>query len=328
MRAVKWDVFEFAELIAEEVLRVHRRHPIDVIEMEESFGWFEYVRRKTSLPLLVKLHGPAFLSMVAEELDSPFGREKVEREGKALRFASAIASPSQTTLTQTIERYQLAPRDQWLIVNPVTLGSDAPVWSLDTCDRDTVLFVGRFDLRKGADVLLQAFLALLRCCPASRLIFVGPDHGVLGPGGERFGFDQYRDWLFPPELRDRIDYRGALAYSDIIRLRAKAMVTVVASRWENQAYTLLEAMLQGCPVVTTDAGGCPESVIPNVNAKLARSEHPEDFAAAMQSLLDDPGHAAALGRAARQYVIEQHSAAKVAGEALEIYRTTISQQQR
>ena len=240
----------------------------------------------------------------------------------------AIASPSQTTLTQTIERYQLAPRDQWRIVNPVTLGSGAPVWSLDTCDRDTVLFVGRFDLRKGADVLLQAFVALLRCRPASRLIFVGPDRGLPGPAASGSASISIAIGCFRRSsgIASSIGARWPTATSS--RLRAKAMVTVVASRWENQPYTLLEAMLQGCPVVSTDAGGCAESVIPDVNAKLARSEHPEDFAAAIQSLLDDPGHAVALGRAARQYVIEQHSAAKIAGEALEIYRTTISQHQR
>ena len=32
-------VFELGDVLADNVLRVHRRHPIDVFEMEESFGW-------------------------------------------------------------------------------------------------------------------------------------------------------------------------------------------------------------------------------------------------------------------------------------------------
>ena len=81
--------------------------------------------------MLVKLHGPAFLSLVADELTSSFGKEKVEREGQALRRSSAIISPSQRTLAQTIERYGLTPKYQRHIVNPLTMDSDTPLWRLE-----------------------------------------------------------------------------------------------------------------------------------------------------------------------------------------------------
>ena len=70
------EVFGASTVIATAINRLHRREPIDVIEMEESFGWCADIARRTSLPMVVKLHGPAFLSMVGEELDTPFGREK------------------------------------------------------------------------------------------------------------------------------------------------------------------------------------------------------------------------------------------------------------
>jgi len=318
------DVFGFSAVIAAAILQVHRRNPIDIIEMEESFGWFADVARLTSLPVVARLHGPAFLSLVEDELDTSFGREKIEREGRALRLATAISSPCQSTLRQTIDRYQLTPPVARLIVNSLTMDSDVPVWSLNGCDPDTILFVGRFDLRKGADIVLKSFFLLLHDRPNLKLIFVGPDSGLSGPHGKRTPFAEYCALLFPAPVRNRVDYRGPVGNREVADLRVKAMVTVIASRWENPGYTLLEAMLQGCPVVSTDAGGCPESVINGVTGRLARSEDVQDFAAQLRNILDDPQGAAAMGRAARRHVSEDHSVVKVAAQSLALYERVIS----
>lgn len=318
------DIFGFSKVIASAILRVHRRDPIDIVEMEESFGWFADVLRLTSLPVVVKLHGPAFLSFVEDESNSSLGREKIEREGRALKSVSTIVSPSNSTLAQTVERYQLTPKETRRIANPLEMAGDTPLWRLDGCDPNSILFVGRFDLRKGADVVLKAFSSLLKSRPNLKLIFVGPDYGLPAPDGQRIGFNAYCDSLFPNELRRQIDFRGRMANIEIAKLRTQAMATVIASRWENQGYTLLEAMFQGCPVVSTDAGGCRESVTHGVTGRLAKSEDPDDFARQLLAVLDDPKGAECMGQAARGYVVEQHSAARIAADSLEVYKTAIS----
>jgi glycosyltransferase involved in cell wall biosynthesis len=318
------DVFAFSAVIAREILCVHRRDPIDVLEMEESFGWFADIGRRTSLPLLVKLHGPAFLSMVEDEINTPFGQEKVEREGRALRLAGAVISPSSSTLERTVERYSLSPKERAHVVNPLVMDDDTPLWRLEACERNTILFVGRFDLRKGADIMLKAFRSALKIRPDLRLIFVGPDHGLPAADGKRLQFAAYCDSLFGVEMRDRVDFRGRMPNREIAKLRTRAMVTVVASRWENQSYAVLETMFQGCPLVSTDAGGCPESVVNGVTGRLAKSEDSEDFAAQILAMVEDPQGARAMGQAARRYVLEQHSPKQVADASLDLYNKVIS----
>ena len=317
-------IFNHSSVIAARLREVHRRHPIDVIDMEESFGWFADVGELTGIPVLVKLHGPAFLSFVENEIASSFGKEKVHREGLALRRSSAIISPCQRTLTQTIEYYGLTPKRARQIVNPLTMGAETPLWRLETADPNTILFVGRFDLRKGADIVLKAFLLMLKDRPHLNLIFVGPDSGLSMADGVRVNFNAYCDLIFPRALRHRVDYRGRLSYQEIAHLRTKAMTTIVASRWENPGYTLLEAMYQACPVVCTDAGGCPETLMDGVTGRLARSEDPGDFALKIGSMLDDPKRAEAMGQAARQHVIVNYAAEKVAAQTLDMYRNVIS----
>jgi glycosyltransferase involved in cell wall biosynthesis len=199
-----------------------------------------------------------------------------------------------------------------------------PQWALDACDRNNVLFVGRFDLTKGADVLLKAFLLVLSKRPNLKLTFVGPDRGWVREDGSSVQFAAYLAALFPVHLRDRVEYLGPLDNREVAKLRARSMVTVVASRWENQSYALLEAMSQGCPVVSTDAGGCPESVIDGVTGRLAKSGVPEDFAAQIDAMLDDPQRAESMGRAARRHVLEHHSAGKIVDNALVMYQRVIS----
>jgi glycosyltransferase involved in cell wall biosynthesis len=317
------DTFTFASVIAGAILSVHRRTPIEVIEMEESFGWFADIACRTALPVLVKLHGPAFLTLVQEELSTAFGREKIEREGRALRSAHLLAAPSVSTLDRTISRYSLMPALRAHVVNPLMMDADTPLWRLEVCSQNTILFVGRFDLLKGADILLKAFRFMLQARPDLRLVFVGPDLGLPAPHGERIHFAAYCDTMFG-KLRDRVDYRGRMSNRDVAKLRAAAMVTVVASRWENQSYALLEAMFQGCPLVSTDAGGCPESVVHGVTGRLARSGDPDDFAAQILAMIADPRVAQTMGAAARRYVLEEHSPARVADVSLALYARAIA----
>ncbi len=322
-RSAAEDIFLFSRLISADILRVHRRDPIDVLEMEESFGWHAYIAQRTGIPVLVRLHGPAFLSLIDEELRTDFGKERIEREGAALRLAKAIVSPCRATLLQTLERHNVTSRHAYHVVYPVALHQDTALWDLANCDRNTILFVGRFDLRKGADVVLRAFKLALREHRELRLVFVGPDLGLPSPNG-LIHFEQYLQGLLSPEFRSRVEYRGRMSNQEVTKLRTRCMVTVIGSRWENPGYTLLEALLQGCPVVSTDAGGCPEHIVHEVTGRLARSEDPTSFATEMLAIINDPVSAARLGEAGRRSVLKCNSPHLIAIASVEIYRSMLS----
>ena len=87
-------------------------------------------------------------------------------------------------------------------------------------------------------------------------------------------------------------------------------------------------MLQGCPVVCTDAYGLDELVRPRVNGMKAKVGDPDDLAQQIAYLLDDASLAERLGAQARRYVLEHHDPQTVAKAVIQIYRRTITMSSR
>ena len=316
-------LFDGGEHIARVILRQHARNPIDVIEMEETFGWAGEVARTSNIPVVVKLHGPAFLHLVEEELRTAFGAERAWREGLELARLPVIVAPSRSTLHRTVSHYSLRSTILEHVVNPVAIPADFTLWSLDSCNRYTVLFVGRFDKIKGGDLILGAFQRLLSREPRLNLVFVGPDPGLILPNGERVDIHTFIASMGDDAVRRAVSYRGRLGAAEIGALRAAALVTVNASRHESQGYTVLEAMLQGCPVVCTDGSGSSESIQHEVTGLLAPSGDPVALATQIARIVDDPQFGAALGAAGRDYVLKHHSPTTVVKQALDVYQRAI-----
>lgn len=319
-------VYRYAKAIASAFERIHAKAPIDVIEMEESFGFAGEVARSTGIATVVKLHGPAFLTLTEAELRTASGLQKVQAEREALAHLPVITSPSRCTLSDTLSALALTPAIAAHIVNPVALPTGAPLWSVAGCDSDMLLFVGRFDATKGADLMISAFRRLLAERPNLRLAFVGPDSGLVRADGSTVHLREFIASFDDASLVRQVTVHGVLAPAQICALRCQAMATVVPSRRESQGYTALEAMLQGCPVVCTDTSGLSEIVEHGVTGLKAKPDDADDLARQIARMLDDRETAARLGASARAYVAHHHSPATVVRETLAVYRRAMDLQ--
>lgn len=316
------DILEWGRAIAATIQAVHRADPIDIVEMEESFGWCAQVRELASPPVLVRLHGPAFLTLGEEAGRPGLARTRIEREGEALRGTAALVSPSDSALRCTAQRYGLEAPIQAVIPNP--LKAEGPRWEPERCEGKTLLFVGRFDRLKGGDTALIAFRRLLEADRELKLVFVGPDAGWYAADGRRTGFDEFCSSLFTPEERRSVQFLGMLPAAEIRALRTRAAATLVLSRWETQGYTALEAMLQGCPLIVSDAGALREVVQHGTTGLVARLDDIDDVCANVKRMLDDPRAAREMGRNAQRFVAERHAPRRIAARALGLYDQVIS----
>ena len=319
---------EVGRRVAAEVMAVHRMSPIDVLEMEESFGWSRLVQRLAGVPVITRLHGPYFLK--PERLRS--GNEvradqsRCRAEARAVRSATAVTAPTRAIMRATCEAYSRpATSPNTVIPNPIQIDPCARQWRLSDCERDHILMVGRFDYWKGADIMLMAFERLLEKRPQARLTLVGPDTGIEVTPGRTIGFAAYSRAILSPQARERVRFLGMLAPQRIDELRLAANVSVVASRCENSPYVLLEAFAAGCPVLSTDWLGSDEIVVSGETGLLTPVGEPAILAQRLQWLLEHPLEAAGMGAAGRKRCARDFSVKVIGSQLLDCYRATIRQ---
>ena len=157
--------------------------------------------------------------------------------------------------------------------------------------RPYVLFVGRFEKRKGLSHLLRAFTVLKRTHPAVRLV-------VVGEGRRRA---QYQAWVEAHGLRDVL-FTGYVTDQERNAYYRHATVFCAPNTGnESFGYILLEAMAAGRPIVATNIEGFANLITHGVEGLLVPPRDPEGLAAALAQVLDDADLAARLasGGAAR-----------------------------
>ncbi len=302
-------------------------HQIDLLQMEESFGWHQCVRERFDFPVVARLHGPHFLNASKNMGGAQSSEDKyrVKQEGEALSKAIAVTAPSNDVMLQTKNFYNLEWDHAAVFPNPVRVDEAEPRWSLDQCDRNEILFVGRFDRHKGGDILLEAFIAVAEARPEVRLVFAGPDRGIVDETGERRQIEFFLQEM-SQDVRERVKFLGQLSRSEIRALRAKAFVTVVSSRYETFGNVVIEAMACGCPVVATNTGGIAEIIDAEETGALVPAGDASALANRLIQAFDSPEETAAMGAKAYEVVRERFDPERIARDHLRFFQQVISSQ--
>jgi glycosyltransferase involved in cell wall biosynthesis len=296
------------------------RDGVDVFEIEESFGWAGRLS-EFRIPIVERLHGPHV-----------YGRDEFEsREQKNLgdlREASELASftrvdaltcPSQRLLDALLKQYTITPRLARAIPNPIAAAPPNETWSPNGADLNQILCVGRFDLRKGADLVLRAFAQALERLPDLKLVMAGPDFGLARENGAAIHFDEFITAELAPDARRRIQFLGAQPPARIAELRLQSAFAVVGSRFENFPYSIAEAMAVGMPVLASDVFGNCELLRDKVDGLVVPAGDIRAMANAMVAMAGEPVRLGEMGRSAYRRTAEWLSPERIARETVEVY---------
>ncbi len=152
-----------------------------------------------------------------------------------------------------------------------------------------ILFLGRFEPRKGAEYLLRAIPLIRERFPATRFIFAG--EGALRPAYERLVAEG--GWA-------DVVFTGRVPEGEKPALYAAAQVYCAPNTGgESQGITLLEALACGRPVVASDIPSFRSVVRPGHDGLLVPLKRPDELAAAVIQVLGDGALARRLGAASR-----------------------------
>lgn len=191
-------------------------------------------------------------------------------------------------------------------------------------DRPYVLFVGRITRQKGIVHLLKAAQrfrddAVLVLCASS------PDTPEIGVETET-AVNELRALRGDESI---IWIEEHLPRPDIIQLLSHAMVFACPSVYEPLGIVNLEAMGCKTAVVASAVGGIPEVVVDRETGLLVPYDENEPrafefaFADAVNTLLDDPQRAKAMGAAGRARAVAEFGWDAIAERTMAVYRSVL-----
>ncbi len=165
--------------------------------------------------------------------------------------------------------------------------------------------VGRLDVQKAQDLLIEAWAAAGAADRRGRLLLVGTTtEGAQAAASQAFRHDLVR-------RVDALDVDGSVEFlgwrSDVDRLLAAADVSVHPARWEGWPLAVLEAMAAGLPVIMSDCTGAPDGHDPARNGPVVPTGDVEALTAAIDDFLDRADdELRAMGSACRRLVEERY----------------------
>ncbi len=296
--------FEAARALVRKVREIHGRRPIDLIEIPEV----ALPGQKLPGPYIVRLHSSAWMwRRMCEEPSPRSDSIEASFERKTLRRAAAITSPSHfvANYIQSVCRVNAPPIE--IIPYPIDVDQFRP--AAKDYARKSVLFVGRVEKRKGADILLRAVPKVLANRPRCEFLFVGQIN------------EELRDLV--KQAPAAVRFLTSKPRHELVELYQQASVVVVPSRWDNSPNVIYEAMACGTPVIATKVGGIPELVGDGRTGRLvpARVEHA--LAGAIIELLDDKNARARMGRRSREKAVALWQQEKVAARTIDLYEKVL-----
>jgi len=247
-------------------------------------------------------------------------------EQTAVEAAAAIIAVSDGMRSDVLATYPAVPASKVRVIrNGIDTTEYAPDPATDVLERygvdparPSVIFVGRITRQKGVPVLLRA---AARLEPAAQLVLCAgqPDTPELAAEVEGLVADLRAArsgvrWI--PEM---------LPKRAVIQLLTHATVFACPSLYEPLGIVNLEAMACGTAVVGSAVGGIPEVVSDGETGLLVPPDDPEALAVALNSLVDDPDRAAAMGRAGRERAVAEFGWPAVAAQTVALYEDLASQ---
>lgn len=186
-----------------------------------------------------------------------------------------------------------------------------------------VLYVGRFDPRKGIETIVRACgQSPVREIENLKLIIGGGSRPGHSDGDER---DRIEGIVNELGLQDVTSFPGRLGLDNLHLYYAAADVCGVASHYEPFGLVAIEAMASNTPVVASAVGGLQFTVIPEVTGLLAPPKDDAAFAQAMSRILRDSDWRDQLGQQGRDRVETMFSWDGVAAQLSKLYKRVLKE---
>lgn len=296
--------------------RLLRTHRLDLLHVHSGSGGV-WLLQKPGCPCIATAHHTYYQEAEhvyrSNRLKYWWKRLMGSLERRTYRIADRVVCVSEDTRNVIVSAYKIPAAKVCVIENGIDLTrlrmSD-PV----TKDGNTILYVGRLELRKGIWTLLKAFAKLRAKHPALKLRLVGSN--LLGATLDQF--------LKQNRLTSAVTLTGFMQLPLLMREMRAATVIVIPSLIEGFGLTAAEGMAAGTCVVGSDADGLKSVIDDGRTGRLFHSGDVDHCIAVIEEVLSRPDQRAFLERCAKSEAEIRFSLPTQARKVQQLYDDVLS----
>ncbi len=229
-----------AALVICRFMRQHQ-HEFDVVEIPNWPGHGAYLTQ-IEPKLVVRLSSPTFECGTQSKAVTTL-------EAATCRNADLVIGNSTAVVQKVTEPYRLDASTVRIIRHGV---KDFKYPEIDRESKKLeFLYVGRSEIRKGTDILIQALSTIIPEFPSFRISFVGlHENELIEPFGELRTL-----WnSISCRHKDQIKFCGRVTEQDKLRIYAQSHWTIIPSRFESFGLVAIESLRAGTPFIAAANG--------------------------------------------------------------------------
>jgi glycosyltransferase involved in cell wall biosynthesis/GT2 family glycosyltransferase len=252
-----------------------------------------------------------------------FGHPMLAAETYLITHSAGIIAASRAIVDSVEERYGVDLSNDRICFIPHGIADTASLprsWPDKLSGRHSdhrlgILFVGRLELRKGIDIMLDAAATLLATHPDIEFWIAGDDSLALEDG--RTAKERFVAATDDPKIKERIVFLGQVSEEELRWLYAECDMVVMPSRFESFGLIVIEAMMFAKPAIGCKSSGSEEVIADGQDGILTSPGNVDELVAAIGRLIHDPAFRHAMGKAGRtkfeeRFVVNAVAAGRIA----------------
>lgn len=316
--ATNWEMGH-SQHIRELLIQIHRENNIDIAEFPDYGGLAFACKPSFPFPIVINFHMPSEIVDKINLTELTNSRKSFHRfERKAIYNGQGFRCPSIALKSEICKLYALQPSVIYTIRNPVSTLHFDHISKKDNKSRFDLLFTGRLERRKGAEVLIRALPSILQLDKRIHFTLAGNSE----PGGKHW----YREKLersLSTEQRTRVYLSGPLNRENLAILYSRSSMFLFPSLFENAPYSLLEAMAARLPILASNCSGTDEIIRHNENGLLFNPQDPDDLIEKVKYALTNYQHCCIMAENAYEYLKQHHDTQIIGAQTIEFYQKVI-----
>lgn len=176
-------------------------------------------------------------------------------------------------------------------------------------DAPFILYMGRLNQIKGPDLLLDAFIRVVRSRDIPHhLVFAGPDGGML---------NELQAVSVRNGLEKRVHFLGYVGNEDRSHAYHAAEFLVIPSRQEAMSIVVLESGIAGTPVLITDTCGFDD--VASIGGGVIEAASVDGLQKGMEAMMGDPAGFKTMGEKLKRFVNDNYLWEQAARKYMDLF---------